>query len=296
MKPVIAAVGSSSLIANEICHLVKILLNDQFTIFTICTKDVTSDTKADFFVCASTQYKRLQKIVPIKNIFVVTLTPTSSFFFQLARIPHGQTVYIFNNQLAYTNILADYCRTIGLNNLNFQSIAYDEMPENEIIQRLKRAKYIIGVDCFVDEHVLLTDKYKKHLVDDVKILAGKRTISVPSACAFLKGITDFYYEFIVKEQKKLSKQVLQNTIPSDALSTSTNMLIKKLNKIIAVIRTATVQTVANQVDLIATPWEEKKSAAISAETTANIYFDKITANLAILKSLSDKLQQISKAN
>ena len=77
------------------------------------------------------------------------LQPDSTFFFAISRIPAGSDVYIFNNHIAYPKELAAYCRTLGMDQVNYIPLAFEELPKEELLRILSNAPYIIGVDRFV---------------------------------------------------------------------------------------------------------------------------------------------------
>ncbi|TCS81476.1 hypothetical protein [Pectinatus cerevisiiphilus] len=247
MMPVIAAVGSNHLIANEICLLTENILNGKIPISCFRTDEIQNIAPADFYICAPTQYDKLRHVLPSQRLFIFELIPTSTFFLEIARIPKKSTVYVFNNLLPYTKTLISYCIALGIDNLCFKAIAYENMSLSEITSCLKKAKYIIGVDRFVGPEVLLSPFYKKYLQKDVKIIAAKRTASVRSSCIFLHALATFYYTHAQKEYHCL----LQFSPPTDASVLALKKLAIKIDETINNIRTASVQIIANQIDLSA---------------------------------------------
>ena len=194
----IIAVGSSPLIADEIKSVAQSFLGEEIFIDTATTDEIKIPAEYIFYVCAVTQAEKLSRVVPEDKLFVFDLHPTTKFFLDIAKIPAGAEVYVFNNLLPYTKLLAEECRALGVDKINFHSTAYAEMPFEEVCARLKAAKYIIGVDRLV-EHVLLTT-YREFLRPDVKIIAGKRAASIPSASKLLAGIAKFYLNALSDEK------------------------------------------------------------------------------------------------
>ena len=180
----IIAVGSSLLIADEIKSIILTLLGDEIPIKALTTSEIKNFSKDTFYVCATTQKVHLQNIIPDNQLFIFDLHPTTKFFLDIAKIPAGEKVYVFNNLLPYTQLLAKECRQLGINDLKFQPIAYDEMPNDTVHNLLKEANYIIGVDCLMVDKMLFSDKYLPSLQENVNIIAGKRAASVSSACHF----------------------------------------------------------------------------------------------------------------
>ncbi|BEU88964.1 hypothetical protein TAMA11512_24280 [Selenomonas sp. TAMA-11512] len=182
----IAAVGSSPLIAEEIQDIAHALLSDRIPIITRQTDEITDAQTADLYLCARTQYEQLLNIIPKERLFLMELQPDSTFFFAISRIPHGSDVYIFNNYSAYPKELADYCRTLGMDQVNYIPLAFEELREEELREILSGASYIIGVDRFVG--LLQKPPCQEALRPDVKIIAGKRTASLRSAFAVLRSL------------------------------------------------------------------------------------------------------------
>ncbi len=186
------AVGSSALIAEEIKSEIASLIGEEIPIDTMTTDEVTRAQSNAFYICALTQECVLEKIIPRGKLFVLDLHPTTKFFLDIATIPSGERVCVFNNRLPYTQLLIKECLQLGIDQLQFEPVAYDEMPEREIGERLQAAQYIIGVACLMDERMLFSERFKHSLRADVKTIAGRRTASIKSAGRLLAGIAEFY--------------------------------------------------------------------------------------------------------
>ena len=182
----IAAVGSSLLIAEEIRDIAHALLSERIPVIPFRTEEITDDRSADLYLCARTQYDHLVRIIPKERLFLMELQPDSTFFFAISRIPAGSDVYIFNNHIAYPQELSAYCRTLGMDRVNYIPLAFEELPKEELMGILSKASYIIGVDRFVN--LLKQPPYCSVLPSDVKIIAGKRTASLRSAFAVLRSL------------------------------------------------------------------------------------------------------------
>ena len=194
----LTAVGSSPLIADEIKSIIQSFLGEEIFISMKTTQEVADVEENIFYVCAKTQENFLREKIPVEKLFVFDLHPTTKFFLDIARIPAGAEVCVFNNLLPYTKLLAEECRALGVDKISFHSIAYDDMPAAEVHSRLHRAEYIIGVDRLL-EHVLLKT-YRADLRPDVEIIAGKRAASLNSAGKLLAGIAEFYRIALAEEK------------------------------------------------------------------------------------------------
>lgn len=231
------AVGSSPLIAEEIKSVVQSFLGEEIFIDSATTKEVKQTEADTFYICAKSQENFLRTKISAENLFVFDLHPTTKFFLDIAQIPVGSEVYVFNNLLPYTKLLAEECRALGVDKVNFHSIAYDEMSADEVYAALGKARYIIGVDCLVGEQMLFSDIYRGYLRSDVKIIAGKRVASIPSASKLLAGVAEFYYESLLEE-----KNTLDNDRPEQI-----ELLLDKVYQTIKILRRAVNQVVTGQV-------------------------------------------------
>ncbi|WP_110955581.1 hypothetical protein [Anaerosinus massiliensis] len=251
MKLKIAAVGSSPLIAGEILDATKFIVGDEIDIKTYSTYEIQNDTVADIYICAQTQLKSLKKIIPDTKIVLLDLIPTAKFFIAVARIPRGETIYLFNNQLEYTTILAEYCEKLGITEVNFLPIAYEEMPKEEVIARLKEAKYIIGVDKFVGNDVLQAPKYVSYLRPDLTIIPGTRVASVHSACALLQCIATNFHKCIDQGVADIAAKLKLTPTHSEKelgeLHQEVDELALYSTKAIDVIQNAVIKSVVNHV-------------------------------------------------
>ena len=191
-KLTIVALGSSPLIAQEIKNLTQEILGDSWPIDLSTTAAITKAAPDTFYVCAITQGAKLQNIIPAKQLFILDLHPTTRFFLDIAQIPSGSDIYVFNNLLPYTQILAQDCQDLGLTSFTFHSIAYDEMPVDEVCAKLSQAHYIIGVACMLGKEALLSEKFRHALQPNVKIIPGQRSATIQCAGKLLTAIADFY--------------------------------------------------------------------------------------------------------
>lgn len=189
----IVAVGSNELIAQEVCNAVKVIIGDVAKITTVTTASVSDDRAGDFFVCAVTQREPLLKVIPSEKLIVLDLRPTLEFFLQVSRIPAGETVYIFNSNINYAKLLKKSCESLDIRNVSFIPIAYEDMPGMEVISKLRKAKYIIGVGKLVEKEVLLSELYKPYLHPDVTIIGNTRVATMQSACLLIQRITEYFH-------------------------------------------------------------------------------------------------------
>lgn len=226
-QPKIIAVGSSPLVAREIATILSPILSPlpQLKTDTAATGNICQPAKDTFYVCANTQGTRLQNIVPQEQLFILRLQPTTRFFLDIAKIPAGETVYIFNNLLPYAKLLMQECQELGIDKLNFRPLAFEEMPEETVCQELSRAKWLIGVSPFVGKEILFSDRYRSSLRPDLKVIPGRRTASVASASRFLAALAHFYQREL--QQEKLP---ITTSAAKQSLASQTDQLTRQLQQ------------------------------------------------------------------
>lgn len=215
-QPKIIAVGSSPLVAREIATILSPILSPlpQLKTDTAATGDICQPAKDTFYVCANTQGTRLQNIVPQEQLFILRLQPTTRFFLDIAKIPAGETVYIFNNLLPYAKLLMQECQELGIDRLNFRPLAFEKMPEETVCQGLSRAKWLIGVSPFVGKEILFSDRYRSYLRPDLKVIPGRRTASVASASRFLAALAHFYQRELQQEKLPITTSAAKQSLAS----------------------------------------------------------------------------------
>lgn len=274
------AVGSSPLIANEIKSVAQSFLGEEIFIGTATTKEVTHSEAETFYVCAKSQESFLRTKIPPENLFVFDLHPTTKFFLDIAQIPSGSEVYVFNNLLPYTKLLAEECRALGVDKFTFHSVAYDEMPAAEVRERLSKARYIIGVDCLVGEQMLFSDAYRENLRPDVKIIAGKRVASIPSASKLLAGVAEFFCKSLLAEK---------NSLHTDAPA-QIETLLGKIRKTVEMLKRAVNHVVTGQV-VITDNSHSAENPAASSKSPINL--ELLNEQLQVLFYIKQKIQGLS---
>ena len=209
----IVAVGSSPLIAAEIQGLLQEILGKFFTVDTATTDSLQKATSDTFYICANTQGKKLQSVIPQEQLFIWELHPTTRFFLDIAKIPAGSDVYVFNNLLPYTELLAKECQSLGIDNLNFHLLAYMKMPHNEICAELNKARYIIGVECMLGQEALLSEEFRDAVQPDTKIIPGHRSATIQCVSQLLAAIAEFYLaKFDGASDTKGNREILKQVI------------------------------------------------------------------------------------
>ena len=203
----IIAVGSNALIADEVEAIARRILGEKENIRSMISSEVTGGEPADLYVCALTQRQPLlQKIAP-ERLCVLDLRPTAQFFIDISHIPAGETVYIFNSNQQYAEMLREMCKEHKIHQLDFITVAYEDMPEAEVIEHLQQAKYIIGVGKLVEKEVLLSEKYRPHLRQDVTIIGRTRMATMQTACSLMEQAQEIDRRKLAQEISLLAEEL-----------------------------------------------------------------------------------------
>lgn len=299
MKLKVAVVASGLLIAGEIMHIIKSIISENIEVQTYLTYEIEDDSAADIYVCAQTQLKPLSQVVPREKIVLLDLMPNSKFFIAVARIPQNETIYIFNNYLEYATILSNYCKNIGITGVKFAPIAYREMPRQEILARLQKARYIIGVDRFVGEGGLLSPDYRPYLRDDVTIIPATRAASVHSACMLIQCIAAKFHRHIADTVEKIKADLQSKSSPSGTepqkIRRKVHELVVASNKAMNIIQNAVTKSVLDNISPDITFFDTCNNC-LDAEKLANqpIYdsLEAITASNGTLHLIAEKLAKL----
>lgn len=194
------AIGSNELLAQELADAIKLILGEQIQVNTCLSKNLTEKMAGDLFICNKSQVNSLLKLISVEKILILNLTPTTQFFVEMAKVPSGETVYVFNNRLEYAMQLIDLCIEMNIKQVQFVPVAYEEMDEDLVTSLLTKAKYIVGVDRLLGNEILFSEKYKGLLQPNITVIGAKRVAAIQSACALVKWVS-------WRRQKDISSKV-----------------------------------------------------------------------------------------
>lgn len=269
----LVAVGSNALVASELYDILRSILSIPIPIKKAITKEITSAQPDTLYICANTQGAALAKILPADCLFVFDLQPTTKFFLAIAQIPAGENVLVFNNYTEYTQLLINKCHVLGINKLNFEAAAYEELPTAALHKKLSKARYIIGVEVFTGSAVLQSKKYQPYLRPDVKIISGQRTASITSANRLLLTLSEYYYLHY--------SRILANSANEPA---TIEDISQSLHELITGLQQSVLQTVTLQIIGQVQAAKNKQQAARSfCPTTDLITVKKQLEELSFLK-------------
>lgn len=221
----VIATAGDQLISDETLTAIKQVLGLSIEGAAYPLNQIPSPNAAELFVCVSSRKNELAKLVPIEKIVDIEMVPDVTFFIELAKIPHGRIVHIFNNSTNYAKKLVEYCLEVGIDHLEFKFIPYDEIGDNQVAEELHKAVFIMGVETIVGPKGILQQKFKAHLNSNTQIIAARRVTNISSACALMKWITLFKHQEIsvkiTNGMNNLNHQMQQITAVAQQLSAST---------------------------------------------------------------------------
>lgn len=278
------AVGSNPLVAAELHHILRSILSFKIPIAEAETKAIRTAKPDTFYICANTQGAALGKFIPANRLFVFDLTPTTKFFLDIAKIPAGESVLVFNNLSEYAELLIRKCHELGINKLNFKPAAYEELPTAVLQKKLSAARYIIGVEAFTGTAVLQSETYKAYLRPDVKIISGQRTASVASANRLLLAISEYYYRYFTVAVAKLAQE--------QEIDTRLSELSQNLDKLITRLQQSVFQTVTFQITG-AQSQANKHKREPEIETCTAATYNTIKMQLEQLEFLKEKISRLT---
>ena len=251
----IVAVGSNMLIAEEVSNAVRVIVGDVAEITAVTTASLADDRLGDIFVCAVTQKEPLSRVVPLEKMVVLDLRPTSQFFMRVSRIPAGETVYIFNSNINYARLLKQSCDALRIKSVEFVPIAYEDMPGEEVIGKLRQARYIIGVGKLVEKEALLSDRYRQYLRPDVTIIGNTRVATMQSAFLLIQRVTEYFHTtaskqiaMLAAEMKELSEFSQTDSERYAGIATEIEKLISESDSSIFALRDTIMKSFAAQID------------------------------------------------
>lgn len=200
----IAAVAGIYGISNELLNAARLILGARVNGQALTQDQLKNAKSFDLYVCLPTRVSELAAIIPQEKIVGLDLMPNPIFFVKAAQTPPGETIYIFDNNHRGGQTFADICRENGIEQVTFDFIAYEEMPETVLIEKLKNARFITGVETLVGRDGDLYRKYGKYLREDVTVIPAQRIPTLAGTSALMEWVT-------LSKHKRLSAKVVMLT-------------------------------------------------------------------------------------
>ena len=200
----IITVGSTEVVACELLGAVKKIFSDEVDAKAMALSHVSNDKIADIFVALPTRVKEAAQIIPMEKIVSMELVPDLSFYLEVAKIPQGEKVIIFNNNKAQGEKLIEYCKRYDLHHISYDVVAYDELSSDKVIEAISDKKYILGAVTIVGPGGCLLTNYANHIKKDAKIISAKRFVTFESTKALMRKVYHVNYQFLSNEVAQIS--------------------------------------------------------------------------------------------
>lgn len=145
----ISTIGSSLPVAIELFQVIDEYFNEKVE---MCKKydirQLSGHFPEDLFVVLPTRVQQASQYVPQEKVLGIELIPESQLYVDVAKIPKGTSVGIFNNNSAQGNQIVTYLHSYGLEQFNYIVIPFDELTEIEVIERVGQAEVLVGPKAF----------------------------------------------------------------------------------------------------------------------------------------------------
>lgn len=248
----VCAVGGTLAIATELANAARFILGEEVAVEVATPQTIRKTADYDLFITMPSRIKELSNIVPENKLLGFELTPDPSFYVGIAKIPHGETVYIFHNNHRGGETIVKACQQYGIDHVAFDFIPFQEISVEESKRLLQQAKYIIGTETIVGPDGDLVQKYGTAVCRDAKIIAAKRMPTLDSVATIMSRIVSIKHQKIsadvVDMIQVMYQQVEEITATTNGVTKSiedgmgtfvkmqqnTNLEIGKLNNIIDV--------------------------------------------------------------
>ena len=261
----IIATAGDQLIADEVLNAAKQVLGDDIDGHAYPLSQLNASYDADLYICVSSRKQEMEKLFAGK-VLGIEMVPANTFFIQLAKLPPGERVHVFNNTLKYGQKLVEYCVENGIDHLQFEFIAYEELQETEIVERLKQARVIMGVETIVGKKGIFEQKYKSYANPEAKIIAAQRITNLRSACELKEWIALFNHrqlnDILLTQSHKINESIVTVAATVQELNASQEELAAMMREVAAISSQAAddvknthqilvaIQQIANQTNLL----------------------------------------------
>lgn len=272
----IITVGSTETVAQELLSVVKEIFPSEVDARAMALSDVSNGSMADLFVALPTRVKEAAQKIPIEKIVSLELVPDSYFYVQVAKIPHGEKVIVFNNNKAQGEKIIEYCKENNLDHIIYEVVAYNELPSEKVIEAISKSKYILGSDTIVGSGGYLLSHYADHIQDNAIIIPARRIATFESTKNLMKTVYHVSYQIFSNEVSQISQR-----------------LNSEIQQIVAVTQemNASIETTSCTVESLSEKMSIESSKAISIVDTSKVLAD-ATNNIGdvveTIKKISDQ--------
>ncbi|MDQ7094583.1 methyl-accepting chemotaxis protein [Desulfosporosinus sp. PR] len=201
----VSTIGSSLLVAEELYRVTKMYFNNKVELLDkYDIRQLPKHLPEDLFIVLPTRVEQASQFIPREKILGIELVPEPQLYVEVAKIPAGKTIGIFNNNSAQGNQIVTYLHSYGLDQFNYLVIPFDELTAAEVKERVGQAEALIGAKGFVGSGEVLFSQYRDALRPDCKIISFNRTIKPQGIMDIIERITLFNYQAMAKEAQEIS--------------------------------------------------------------------------------------------
>lgn len=232
----VVVVGINDVAAKELERVVVDTLGD---LVETQKANITNyaDFSGDMYICFITRGKELTERFGEEKVAAVEMRPPAEFFTQIARIPEGETVVIFNNGQAGADVMLKYFREYKINHINFEVASFEEKPEETIRRQLAGAKYIVGYEGFVAPGMVLHTKFGDALPPGVKVIVSPPREAAPKTLSqMVKKVIVFAQkrdstELLLKHAQRINDSIVQIAATVEELNASQEELAASMTEV-----------------------------------------------------------------
>jgi hypothetical protein len=172
MATKLTVIGANASNADEIKAVVQATVDSTAEIVTATLDNYREIRDADLYICLVNRRQEVAAVFGEDKVVALALVPPAEYFIRISKIPDGSPVIVFNNSSAGTKVLLDYLRKYELTHVDYEVVAYDEMPQEAVADKLAKAKYITGGIAYVGEGKTLYATFGRYLPPGVVVVAS----------------------------------------------------------------------------------------------------------------------------
>jgi diguanylate cyclase (GGDEF)-like protein len=211
----IAVIGANPANVEEIKEVVVDTLGSGVEITTATIKNYHELAEADLYVCLINRKQELEAAFSPEKVVALEFVPPVEYFLALSRVPDGTPVIIFNNSTAGTTVLLEHLKRYNLMYLNYEVVAYDELPHAEVAQKISSARFITGGIAYVGPGRDLYRMFGDALSPDTQIIVSPQRVATTSSISRLcNAFSSLYHQAVMNELKKLAAMDYLTQLPN----------------------------------------------------------------------------------
>lgn len=201
------------------------------------TLDEYNKYTCDLYVCLITREKEFIEKYGADKVIGLEMRPPATFFLQIAAIPAGETVVIFNNILSGANIILKYLKDYKINHLEYKIVAFDENSGETVRKKISEAKFIIGNTGYVSPGKTLYLKYGENLAPNVKVIASPPREVTPESVSRLANTVILFSqrqerkEFLLDHARRINESIIHIAATVEELNASQEELASTMQEV-----------------------------------------------------------------